>query len=183
MDATPARFGAALITALALASLGTHAAPARRSAERWPAPTRSEASSTTPSTSRPARIDPSVASAEALETLRGIGPAIAQRIVDDRARHGAYRSAADLQRVPGIGPATVARLAPMLRFGGATASEAEGAADEADSGADQHHDVADAGVLGDGAVADPNVEARGVLPIPHIVEAAADEERRLGAAR
>jgi competence ComEA-like helix-hairpin-helix protein len=45
-----------------------------------------------------------------LEQLPGIGAAKAQAIVDDRRRHGRYRSVEDLGRVRGIGAATIERL-------------------------------------------------------------------------
>ena len=45
------------------------------------------------------------ADAEELETLTGIGPALAQAIIDYRAGHGAFRSAEDLLLVKGIGEA------------------------------------------------------------------------------
>ncbi len=56
------------------------------------------------------------ASAEELELLPGIGPVLARRIVDERARNGRFTSLLDFQRVPGIGEKTAANLAPHVRF-------------------------------------------------------------------
>ena len=51
--------------------------------------------------SRSGPIDLNRASAGELETLHGIGPALAAAIVDDRDRNGPYASVADLERVSG----------------------------------------------------------------------------------
>jgi competence protein ComEA len=59
-------------------------------------------------------IDVNRSGAEELSLLPGIGPVAAQAIVADRALHGAYRNAGELDRVRGIGPATVARFRPYV---------------------------------------------------------------------
>lgn len=59
-------------------------------------------------------IDPNRAGRDQLITLPGIGPALAGRILEDRALNGPYRRADDLLRVRGIGPATLDRLRPLL---------------------------------------------------------------------
>lgn len=46
--------------------------------------------------------------------LRGIGPALAHRIVADRSHHGPFLRIEDLQRVDGIGPATLDQIRPWL---------------------------------------------------------------------
>jgi competence ComEA-like helix-hairpin-helix protein len=56
------------------------------------------------------RLDLNHASARELESLSGIGPALAARIVADREARGAFQSVEELVRVPGIGPALVERL-------------------------------------------------------------------------
>ncbi|MDZ7779120.1 MAG: helix-hairpin-helix domain-containing protein [Gemmatimonadota bacterium] len=64
-----------------------------------------------------AGVDVNRATAEELETLPGIGPALARRILDER-RKRMFSSVADLERVRGIGPATVERLRDAARVGG-----------------------------------------------------------------
>ena len=44
----------------------------------------------------------------------GIGPATAQKILDYRAEHGAFRSVEELDEVPGIGPARVEQLRGLV---------------------------------------------------------------------
>jgi competence protein ComEA len=46
--------------------------------------------------------------------LPGIGPTLAQRLVDERAQNGAFRNFEDLSRVSGIGPRTLERIRPYL---------------------------------------------------------------------
>lgn len=62
------------------------------------------------------RIDPNRASAAELDRLPGVGPAVADRIVEARETDGAFRGAEELERVRGIGPATVERLSALLDF-------------------------------------------------------------------
>ena len=50
------------------------------------------------------------ATLEQLETLDGIGPSLAQRIVDYRTEHGGFRSLEQLDDVSGFGPARMAAL-------------------------------------------------------------------------
>jgi competence protein ComEA len=60
------------------------------------------------------RVDVNTAGAAELERLPGIGPALAQRIVEWRAANGPFRAVEDLQRVPGIGAAKLERLRPVV---------------------------------------------------------------------
>jgi competence ComEA-like helix-hairpin-helix protein len=59
------------------------------------------------------RIDPNVATAEALTRLPGVGPALAARIIAERER-APFASVDDLRRVDGVGATLAARLAEHL---------------------------------------------------------------------
>ena len=65
---------------------------------------------------RSSAVDLNRADAEALQTLPGIGPALAERIVAAR-KEQMFTSVDDLVRVRGIGRATVARLRPYASIG------------------------------------------------------------------
>ncbi len=48
-------------------------------------------------------VDLNTATAQQLDTLPGVGPATAAKIIADRTENGPFRTAEDLMRVPGIG--------------------------------------------------------------------------------
>ncbi|HNQ36112.1 MAG TPA: helix-hairpin-helix domain-containing protein [bacterium] len=62
-----------------------------------------------------ARIDPNTATAEELETLPGIGPALSRRIITHRSRRP-FRTLDELKEVPGIGPAKLGALKARLEI-------------------------------------------------------------------
>jgi competence protein ComEA len=61
-----------------------------------------------------APLDLNSATLEQLESLPGIGPVTAQKILDYRQTHGAFHSVAELEGVPGIGPAHMAQLKGLV---------------------------------------------------------------------
>ncbi|UEJ83066.1 ComEA family DNA-binding protein [Brachybacterium halotolerans subsp. kimchii] len=58
-------------------------------------------------------IDINTADADQLDELPGVGPGIAQRIIDHREQNGPFASVDDLAEVSGIGPATLEKIRPQ----------------------------------------------------------------------
>ena len=56
------------------------------------------------------RVNLNTADAAALESLPGIGPAIAQRIIDYRMANGPFQTTAEIQDVRGIGAGIYAKI-------------------------------------------------------------------------
>jgi competence protein ComEA len=63
------------------------------------------------------RLDVNTADGPALETLPGIGPALAQRIITHREQHGPFREPGDLRDVSGIGEKRFQDLADLVTVG------------------------------------------------------------------
>jgi competence protein ComEA len=54
------------------------------------------------------------ATAEQLDSLPGVGPVTAQKIIDYRQQHGGFSSVEELDAVPGIGPARMEQLKGLV---------------------------------------------------------------------
>lgn len=80
-----------------------------------------------------ALVNINTADAALLDTLPGIGPTLAGRIIDYRAAHGPFAAISDIQNVSGIGPSTYANLAPLITVGAAAPSETSSAASSTES--------------------------------------------------
>jgi competence protein ComEA len=61
-----------------------------------------------------APLDLNSASLEQLDTLPGIGPTTAQKILDYRQAHGSFHSVAELDAVPGIGQGRIEQLKGLV---------------------------------------------------------------------
>jgi competence protein ComEA len=59
-------------------------------------------------------VNLNTATAEQLDTLPGVGPVTAQKILEWRGAHGAFSSVDELLEVDGIGEKTLADLAPHV---------------------------------------------------------------------
>jgi competence protein ComEA len=59
-------------------------------------------------------LDLNTATAEDLEALPGIGPALAQRIIERRQSQGLFASVEDLLTVYGIGHKKLAQIKPLI---------------------------------------------------------------------
>jgi competence protein ComEA len=64
--------------------------------------------------SEAAVVDLNTAGLAELDALPGIGPVLAQRILDWRTDNGAFRDVAELGEVAGIGETLLGRLRPMV---------------------------------------------------------------------
>ncbi len=61
-------------------------------------------------------VDINTADSPELRLLPGIGPVLAERIIDYRRLNGSFHAAEELDEVYGIGPKTIQKIRPYLLF-------------------------------------------------------------------
>lgn len=74
------------------------------------------ASASAPTAVASQTINVNRASVDELSQLPGVGPALAQRIIDFREQHGPFTSLDDLDAVSGVGPSLLAKLEAHVVF-------------------------------------------------------------------
>lgn len=77
--------------------------------------TASGAAATSPAGGSGGLVDVNHADAAVLESLPGVGPALAAAIIEHRDRHGGFATLDDLIDVAGIGPAKLEQIRPFAR--------------------------------------------------------------------
>ena len=99
-----------------------------RDEEHYHIPALGEAAATSPLTGKSStapRVTPdgpinlNRASPEQLESLPGIGPALAAAIVEYRQRDGPFATVDDITEVPGVGPKTLEKIRDLVTVSGA----------------------------------------------------------------
>lgn len=93
--------------------IGTKAEP--RGEVRAPGTAGSGSTNATSAANGSAPLSLNTATLAQLDTLPGVGPVTAQKILDWRASHGRFSSVSELQEVDGIGPKSFAEIAPHVR--------------------------------------------------------------------
>lgn len=68
------------------------------------------------STKQAEKVNINTAGAPELIAIPGVGPVLAQRIIEYREQHGGFNSEKDLIKVKGIGPVNVKKIIPHIEF-------------------------------------------------------------------
>jgi competence protein ComEA len=109
-DAVAQAGGATRHADLALINLAAPLADGTQVVVPVKAPAGSASSSGSGATAPAGPVHLNVATLEQLDSLPGVGPVTAQKILDYRQKHGAFSSLEELDAIPGIGPARIEQL-------------------------------------------------------------------------
>lgn len=82
------------------------------------APATEEATEADTAPTEPAVVNINTATAEQLQTLPGIGPVLAGRIIAWREENGGFTAVEELTKVKGIGNATLLEILDLITVGG-----------------------------------------------------------------
>ena len=107
------------VIGILVAALVVVSATAFAQAQPRKASTKATATATSP-------INLNTATAAQLETLPGIGPASAKRIVEYRDKNGAFKKIEELMNVKGIGEKSFLKLKPLITVGTEKAEKPSG---------------------------------------------------------
>jgi competence protein ComEA len=97
-----------LIAAIAAIALS---APALSAQSKAPAPK----PTATATTAAPVNLN--TATAEQLATIPGVGPKMAERILDYRTKNGGFKKVEDLMNVSGVGEKSFLKMKPLITVG------------------------------------------------------------------
>jgi len=99
-----------------LSSTDTSVAPSGSSAVNPKAETKARKKKTATRKALTGPVSINRATADQLCLIKGVGPALAAKIINHRERMGPFRSAADLDRVPGIGDKKLKSICEWVVF-------------------------------------------------------------------
>ena len=67
-----------------------------------------------PTTTAAAPVNLNTATAEQLESIPGVGPKMAERILDYRQKNGGFKKVEDLMNVSGVGEKSFLKMKPLI---------------------------------------------------------------------
>ena len=79
-----------------------------------PSSAQSKASAPKPAATAAAPVNLNTATAEQLATIPGVGPKMAERIIDYRQKNGGFKKVEDLMNVSGVGEKSFLKMKPLI---------------------------------------------------------------------
>jgi len=79
-----------------------------------PSSAQSKASPPKPTATAAAPVNLNTATAEQLATIPGVGPKMAERIIDYRQKNGGFKKVEDLMNVSGVGEKSFLKMKPLI---------------------------------------------------------------------